>query len=124
METVAKILLPRKVGCPILSPDQQCLSTDGKIVHHCRLSFTVNKDSSYLQNISPRIVFVCPAEAEKDLKYFVVLEDAEEAVHQDLQSYRGRLRAVQHQAGDVEYDVRLDDFVGGCRAGGGPRRRA
>ena len=43
----------------------------------------------------------------QDLQHLLMLQHAEQAVQQYLEPHRSGLRAVQHQAGDVEDDVGL-----------------
>jgi len=53
-----------------------------------------------------------------------MLENTEQSIHENLESNRRRLGAIQHQTGHVEYDARLNHLVvgGGAvwRAGASP----
>ena len=63
-----------------------------------------------MEYVSSGIILVRPSEAVEDLKDVIVLEDAEEAIEEDLETDGCRLAPVQHQTGNVEHDVGLHDL--------------
>ena len=65
---------------------------------------------TYMEYVSSGIILVGPSKAVEDLEDVIVLEDAEEAIEEDLETDGCRLAPVQHQTGDVEHDVGLDDL--------------
>lgn len=63
-----------------------------------------------MQYISSGVILVRPSEAVQDLKDFVVLDDTEQPVKEDLEANGSGMGSVQHQAGNIEDDVRLDNL--------------
>jgi len=70
-----------------------------KSVSGCHFSA---EKGAYLEDVSPGVIVVAPAEAVQHLEHLVALQDGEDAVEQDFESYGQRLAPVQHQRGHVE----------------------
>lgn len=65
---------------------------------------------THVQYVSSRVILVRPPEAVQDLKYFIVLNDTEQPVEEDLEANGSGVGSVQHEAGNIEDDVRLDNL--------------
>lgn len=63
-----------------------------------------------LQYVASDVVSQGPAQAVQDVQHLLLLEHGEEAVQQDLEPDGDGLRAVEHQAADVEHHVGLHDL--------------
>lgn len=66
--------------------------------------------SPYLKDVPPDVVAQRPAQAMQDVEHLLLLQDAEQTVQQDLEPHGHCLRAVEHQAADVEHHVGLHDL--------------
>lgn len=66
--------------------------------------------SAHLQHVSSYVVLQRPVERVQDLDHLLLLQDGEQAVQEDLEADGDGLRAVQHQAADVEHHIGVDDL--------------
>lgn len=66
--------------------------------------------AAHLEHVSPDVVLQAPVQGVQDLDHLLLLQHGEQAVQQDLQADGDGLRAVQHQAADVEHHVGVHDL--------------
>lgn len=63
-----------------------------------------------MQHVSSYVVLERPVKCIEDLDDFVLFENREQAVQEDLEADGDGLGSIQHQAADVKYHIGVDDL--------------